>query len=173
MRKHRSDEEVELNLAAMLDMAFQLLAFFVLTFNPPQSEGQINLRLPPMQPLATNDPNQQKAGNNPDNKAPPVGLKTITITAFANPDGTLNSMMVNEKGFRGNDLKPVREHLQRIFSDPASPFEQVVLQIHEDLRYDDLMKVIDMCTNIKLANGHPLTKLSFEPLPNQPNQPKK
>ena len=47
-RKRRgSGEEVELNLAAMLDMAFQLLTFFILTFKPAPVEGQVNLRLPP------------------------------------------------------------------------------------------------------------------------------
>ena len=46
-KRHRSQEEVELNLAAMLDMAFQLLAFFILTFQAGPLEGQINLRLPP------------------------------------------------------------------------------------------------------------------------------
>ena len=33
-KKHKSNDEVELNLAAMLDMAFQLLTFFILTFKP-------------------------------------------------------------------------------------------------------------------------------------------
>ena len=38
-----------LNVTAMLDMAFQLLAFFVLTFKPPPAEAQIFLKLPPYQ----------------------------------------------------------------------------------------------------------------------------
>ena len=46
-RKENSDHEnVELNVTAMLDMAFQLLAFFVLTFSPPPLESQFSLRLP-------------------------------------------------------------------------------------------------------------------------------
>ena len=48
-RKRRLQSEVELNLAAMLDMAFQLLAFFILTYQPLPIEGQISLRLPPPQ----------------------------------------------------------------------------------------------------------------------------
>ena len=48
-KKRRSQSEVELNLAAMLDMAFQLLTFFILTFRPAPIEGQISLRLPPPQ----------------------------------------------------------------------------------------------------------------------------
>ena len=50
-RKQRPQSEVELNVASMLDMAFQLLAFFILTFRPAPLEGQISLRLPPPQPI--------------------------------------------------------------------------------------------------------------------------
>ncbi len=44
MSNRKVPEEVELNLAAMLDMAFQLLTFFVLTFKPAPVEGQIALQ---------------------------------------------------------------------------------------------------------------------------------
>ncbi len=52
-RRHfsRGQTEVELNLASMLDMAFQLLAFFVLTFHPSPIEGQLSLHLPPAVPV--------------------------------------------------------------------------------------------------------------------------
>ena len=50
-KRSRGKEEVELNLAAMLDMAFQLLTFFILTFKPAPVEGDIALRLPPPQPI--------------------------------------------------------------------------------------------------------------------------
>ena len=68
-RKRRSQSEVELNLAAMLDMAFQLLAFFVLTFRPPPLEGQISLRLPPPLPVTGaktgENPGEDLKNNNP------------------------------------------------------------------------------------------------------------
>ncbi len=38
-------------MASMLDMAFQLLTFFILTFRPAPIEGQISLRLPPPIPV--------------------------------------------------------------------------------------------------------------------------
>jgi len=38
-------------MAAMLDMAFQLLTFFVLTWRPAAAEGQIQLRMPPPEAL--------------------------------------------------------------------------------------------------------------------------
>ena len=55
-RRHRRRKSatVDLNLAAMLDMAFQLLTFFILTFRPAPVEGQLGLHLPP--PVATAKP---------------------------------------------------------------------------------------------------------------------
>ena len=60
-RKKSSDEEVSLNVTAMLDMAFQLLAFFVLTFKPPPAEFQIFLKLPPAQAVLGLGPHSRPA----------------------------------------------------------------------------------------------------------------
>ena len=46
-KKHKPPGEVQINLAAMLDMAFQLLAFFILTFRPAPIEGHFQLHMPP------------------------------------------------------------------------------------------------------------------------------
>jgi len=39
--------EPELPITPMLDMSFQLLAFFIMTFRPAATEGQIAMSLPP------------------------------------------------------------------------------------------------------------------------------
>jgi len=38
--------EPDLPITPMLDMSFQLLAFFIMTFHPTQTEGQIMVALP-------------------------------------------------------------------------------------------------------------------------------
>ena len=38
--------EPDLPITPMLDMSFQLLAFFIMTFKPADTEGQIALTLP-------------------------------------------------------------------------------------------------------------------------------
>jgi hypothetical protein len=83
-KKHRSQGDVELNLAAMLDMAFQLLTFFILTFKPAPVEGQVLLRMPPPQPV-TNVNAGQKAGSDAANNNPVQGLNTLVITAVPVP----------------------------------------------------------------------------------------
>ena len=46
LRKAESGPEVELPITPMLDMAFQLLMFFILTYRPSMLEGHLALSLP-------------------------------------------------------------------------------------------------------------------------------
>jgi biopolymer transport protein ExbD len=80
----RSLESVELNLAAMLDMAFQLLTFFILTFQPEKVEGEIALRLPPARPDVV-EPLSSRAA-----PADPLAhLDSLTISVVADPRGEI------------------------------------------------------------------------------------
>jgi biopolymer transport protein ExbD len=161
-RKKRHQDDVELNLTAMLDMAFQLLAFFILTFKPSPVEGQVLLRMPPPQPI-TNVNSGQAAGNNPQNTNPLQGLNTLVISAFANGDGSLKQLAVGEAVM--TSLPALDRKLAAVLSDPGSGFDQVIIQVDSRLYYDALMQVIDVCTRQKLPSGEQLTKLSFVELP--------
>src|SRR5437763_10574206 len=53
--------EVQLPITPMLDMAFQLMFFFLATYNPSSSkEGQMELSLPSKSEAAAKDPSQVK-----------------------------------------------------------------------------------------------------------------
>jgi biopolymer transport protein ExbD len=160
-RRRHSGEEVELNLAAMLDMAFQLLTFFILTFKPAPVEGQVNLRLPPPVGISKEG---KTAGSDFDSKDIPKGMTTLVIGAFADKDGGIGSLAVGQTPV-GN-LPALDNKLQTIFSDATTPFDQVIIQFSGDLRYEELMKVIEVCTKQKLPDGSRLSKLSFAELPN-------
>jgi len=160
-KRRRSQGDVELNLAAMLDMAFQLLTFFILTFKPAPIEGQVLLRMPPPQPV-TNIAGE-KAGADPKNTNPVQGLSTLVISALANADGSLKQMAVGETPIAG--LTALDRKLEDILRDPGSGFDQVIVQVDSRLHYGPFMQVIDVCTRQKLPSGEPLTKLSFVELP--------
>jgi biopolymer transport protein ExbD len=164
-KKKKGKEEVELNLAAMLDMAFQLLTFFILTFKPSPIEGQITLRMPPPQSI-TPVASGAEAGKDEQNTDPLKGLKTLIITVLPNDAGGLGQMMVGED--QVTSLNRLNERLKEIFSNAGTPFDQVVIQVGSDLRYEALMSVIDVCTKQTLPNGEPLSKLSFVDLSGKP-----
>ena len=155
-RKH-SAGTIELNLAAMLDMAFQLLTFFILTFKPDPPEGQISLKLPPPEPPTQKG--AQKAGNDKSNNNPVQGIETLFINVTAFPGGNIESIAVGEDAV-GN-LQGLDQRLRSILTAEGTDFKQVVVQVGSDLQYEYLMKVVDVCTKQKLQNGEKLNRLSF------------
>ena len=68
-----------LNVTAMLDMAFQLLAFFVLTFRPPPGEDQIYLKLPPAQPVAGMTGTQEAGADETKDPKDVKTTKSLTV----------------------------------------------------------------------------------------------
>lgn len=162
-KKRHSEGGVELNLAAMLDMAFQLLAFFIMTFKPAPIEGQINLKLPPPQPVA-GAKNAKKAGEDESSNDPVKNLNSLIITIFSTPNGRIATMAVGEANVAGTPALEGR--LKQVLGpESGASFDQVILQVSSKLKYDELMKVVDVCTRQTLANGEKLTKLSFVELP--------
>src|SRR5579864_4639194 len=133
-RKRPQTEEVSLNLAAMLDMAFQLLAFFILTFKPNPVEGQINLNLPPAHHEIR--PAGPPAPGGPD-PGLVAGAKTLTITIAAAENGQVASVRVGlEKLFDGplneGRLRQFHRRLRDVFS-IREAFDQVVLRVGKSL----------------------------------------
>ncbi len=162
-KKKRNQSDVELNLAAMLDMAFQLLTFFILTFRPAPIEGQISLRLPPPQAVVVVR-DAQNAGQDAGNIDPVQGVNTLTISVLADPNtGEIKSMGVGETQVPG--MAALDGKLKEVFADPGNPFDQVIIQVSDACRYDELMKVVDVCTHQVLPDGQKLSKLSFVELP--------
>ncbi len=50
MMKRKKADEVEVQITPMLDMAFQLLTFFILTYHAAPTEGQFSMNLLPAAP---------------------------------------------------------------------------------------------------------------------------
>lgn len=148
----------------MLDMAFQLLTFFILTFKPMPVEGQIALRMPPAQPISPVK-NAVAAGSDAKNTNPVQGLNSLVVSVVPNTTGGIGSMALGEGTIA--TLAGLNERLKTVLGDQASPFDQVVIQVGSGLRYDALMSVVDICTRQKLPDGQKLTKLSFVELPDE------
>ena len=87
-KNKRGHDDVELNVAAMLDMAFQLLAFFILTFKPSPIESQIMMRLPADKPV-TQAPSEQSSPTDVVDE----GL-VISISIYSTPEGEIEKLEV-------------------------------------------------------------------------------
>ena len=164
-RKKRENEEVELNLAAMLDMAFQLLTFFILTFRPSPIEGQIALNLPPPVAVTQMRPIQAVSqGESKGNSLPGFGTLVITVTASDN--GDLASLVLGERPLLRGKMRPgdaaaLDRELQNIFSLSGGTFDAIQLHVDPKLNYETFLTLMDACARQKTADGKKLEKLSF------------
>lgn len=163
LRRHRLDSEVELNMAAMLDMAFQLLAFFILTFRPSPFEGQLLLRLPPPVPITkpmTGLPDADQAIQMA------AAEKSLDVWLLAGADGRISTARIGLANvFEGPadpaNLAKLDQFLRNVFAVQNAEVDQVLLHVAPELHYEDLMKVIDVCIHQKLADGTNLRTINF------------
>lgn len=167
MRRRRKSghDEVELNLAAMLDMAFQLLTFFILTFRPSPIEGQIALNLPP--PVAvTNMQARPAAGTGGGDASVVPGTGTLVLSLYAAPDGKLKELVFGARPLlRGpldkGGLALLNTELENLLATPAGAFDAVQLHVDPLLDYETFLGVMVTCSKQKTPEGTPLEKLSF------------
>jgi len=164
--RHRRDQgDVELNLAAMLDMAFQLLAFFIFTFRPSPVEGQLALHMPRALPVAQGSAEAPVEAS--ENQGGIFADNSFVLTVRADANGNVAGADLDFAGpaFQGpaNDanLRYLDGRLRDIFGFQETPFDQVVIRADPKLKYEELLKIVDVCLKQKMPNGEPLSKLSL------------
>jgi len=129
-------EEIKLEMTSMIDIVFQLLVFFIMTFKVVAMEGDFNIRMPlasvqPVDPL--------------DNVLP--GLITVQLKAGAT--GAINSIVVDDKErFSGTDMylqltRYVEGVLAAEGNAEKSANTEVEFDIDYALRYGDTVKGIE------------------------------
>lgn len=166
-RNRRRHSDVELNLAAMLDMAFQLLTFFILTFHPSPIEGELQLRLPPPLPATEVKPLDDAAAADTPGSSPAYSL---VIRIESDPQGNVSQLKLGPRVVFQGAATEVRLHeldrlLRDLFSIQRGEYEQVLIRVGPELHYQELMKVVDVCTRQKLPDGKRLQKISFQEIP--------
>lgn len=166
-RRHRTKRtpgSVELNLAAMLDMAFQLLTFFILTFRPAPIEGQLAVSLPPPVDQAPPQIEAPRPAAQPGHAAAP--LETMNLHVSADSAGEIREIRIGKRAVaqgRFDDVQQRRlaNELNALFAVNGAPFDRVQIVAEGRLAYGDLMKVIDVCSHQKLPDDTYLQKISF------------
>jgi hypothetical protein len=94
-------------------------------------------------------------------KEPPKSMKSLVISAYSLRDGSLGQLAVDESNVGG--LLSLDNRLQIVFSN--TDYDQVIIYVAPDLRYEELMRVIEVCTRQRLRDGSRLSKLSFVEMP--------
>ena len=155
MRKMRK-EEIEIPVTPMLDMAFQLLTFFILTYRPAPAEGQFSMNLLPAQPATVIS---QEAPKDQSNDVLPTELRTLQTVLHAGGDGLIDQITLSDNPVE--NLADLKTQLESLVNDPNLQFEQALIKVDPALKYAELIKVVDVYASLQ---PKPLTKISFKEL---------
>lgn len=136
----RPPEEVAFPVTPFLDMAFQLLAFFILTFRPPSRESRIDLYLPTAPSTLPNAPRGRVLAPRPDD---PDLENDLQIHATADDRGGLSSLRLGETAVRdASDLEARVREYSRLMSGKVL---RVSFVAPDSLRYEEAARIVGAC----------------------------
>ena len=140
-RKKRTAADIvepDLPITPMLDMSFQLMAFFILTFRPMPTEGQMALALPDKigGGSSISDPLS-------DNKA-----DDVTVTVDASAEGRIAGITLSDS--TGSSKEPIRDikAYQKALKDKAEKAKpklgKLKIEMDKDLLHEYVVQLIDI-----------------------------
>lgn len=175
MRRRYRDKyhtEVDLPITPMLDMAFQLLTFFIISYHPSAMEGQFNINI-----MAT----EQTAGDQQSPTAPASPRVTsqvtpppVTIIARAGDKGRLESLEIGGLGVdreRGGLIREqagaegraadeavermlrnlekklfeIKKEQEELVARGGTKDERLLLQAQSNLAWKDAIRILGAC----------------------------
>jgi len=132
--------EPDLPITPMLDMSFQLLAFFIMTFKPSPTEAQIAMTFPA--PISGD-----RGIVSPD--LPSDRPANFTVQIASTETGTIKSISIREEGSAvvakdlgsdvGNYFKELKSQYEQLNGKPA----KLILEIDGNLLEDHVVKLLD------------------------------
>ena len=156
-----SEAKVEQQMTPMIDVVFQLLTFFVMSFKVASMEGDFNIKMP----LGAARP-----GSITENTVPPMKIRMTADGA-----GKLSSLKLNESVFPAADegFDGIRSKIAKIIADagaggPGSVREtaEVELDCDFNLKYEYVIQAITAVSGYKQADGslvRLVEKVKFSP----------
>jgi biopolymer transport protein ExbD len=144
----KSDEEVFFPVVPMLDMAFQLLAFFILTFKAPSAETHLDLDLPAT-PAALPAASQGKAHTRPTRRVDTDLENDLLVRAIADDLGDLKALRLGEAVLP--DLPTLGQRLRRYTRLLEGRPLRVRLVADDRLRYEPAAQIIATCSAAGVA----------------------
>lgn len=125
-------DTVELQMTSMIDIVFQLLVFFIMTFKIVLPEGDFNIRMPL-----------------PANEAPaaPSELPTLNLRMIADGEGVLSKLQLDTRVFEGDDrFLKLHSYIRGLIDDSGGPGtasdQEVEINADYELKYDYVMRAI-------------------------------
>jgi biopolymer transport protein ExbD len=142
-RKKKEEPAVEITLpiTPMLDMSFQLLSFFILTFHPVPREGQMPVALPK---LDVSEQQQQLPVLEEDKK------DEYTVSLRASSGGDIALVSLRGPAGESPEIRNLNDLLGQLnaITPPAGKGKagvSITIEADNDLTYAKLIEVMDLC----------------------------
>jgi biopolymer transport protein ExbD len=148
-RRPKPPDEVLFPVTPMLDMAFQLLAFFVLTFQAPSAETHLDLDLPAT-PVALPGAPRGKAEPSPLRRVDTDLENDLFVRVTASDLGDIASIRLGESVLP--DLNTLGVRLARYVEILEGRPLRVRLVADDHLRYEEAARVLAACSAAGVAN---------------------
>jgi biopolymer transport protein ExbD len=158
IKKKGLADKVAIDMTPMIDVVFQLLAFFCMTLKIVAEEGDFNIKMPLAAPRAgTPDPNQ----------LPPMKLRMR-----ADRNGNLVEMILNEQPFSGpTRFQQLHNHIAGLVGDGSmAASAEVELDCDYGLKYENVIAAITAVSGDVSPEGQVIKlveKIKFSP-PHKP-----
>jgi biopolymer transport protein ExbD len=178
--KRRIDDSVDVDInkviTPMLDMAFQIFAFFIVIYHPSQLEGQMLLNLPDAAQAKAAKPEDAKPDQSMTGELElpaEITVRARTKRPDGSQDGSITQISVLErlgtkdviKQDQGSkdvpNLDALRHYLQSIRGGLSNQ-QDIKIEAESGLRYEYVMQIMDMCTRAGFKN------VGFAPPPDRP-----
>ena len=137
-RKQREEEKMELQMTAMIDIVFQLLIFFIMTFKIVQPEGDFNITMPLLAP---------SEGTPDEEDIPP-----IKVTLMASSSGNLREIVFGTRGL-GTNYGALRTVIRETVGDNNGP-SSVAAQTEVEIDSDPKLKFLYLINAVTAISGY-------------------
>ncbi|TWU00308.1 Biopolymer transport protein ExbD/TolR [Botrimarina colliarenosi] len=135
-------DRIDVPMTPMIDIVFQLLVFFIMSFKIVLPEGDFNIRMP----LPANDA-----------PAAPSELPVFNLRMTAGEGGGLEQLSMDSRVFEGEDrFAKLHSYIRGLIDDSGGPGtaedQEVEINADYDLHYDYVMRAITALSGY-LENG--------------------
>jgi biopolymer transport protein ExbD len=117
-------DEIKLNMTAMIDIVFQLLVFFIMTFKVVAMEGDFDVKMP-------------LASKNPEQSIDQVFPDLISVKILAGTNGNINSIIVDDnETFSDEDMyKNLTRLIEERITAEGDPEKAAETEVEFDIAY--------------------------------------
>mgnify|MGYP001017146809 CR=1 FL=1 len=147
--KHKNateDVSVDLPITPMLDMSFQLMAFFIFTFRPAPTEGQIGMALPKEEgsDSATAIPNIT------DDKPVSFVVRVLAARSDGKTNGTIGDMFIRDKDKVGDETRigpgfdAYRDTLKARRAALGGKASKLTLEFEDGIVHEHMVRLLDL-----------------------------